>query len=333
MFDKSQAVTLSVIIPIYNDSANLAHCYSALDASTRRPEQVIVVDDGSSEPLPPAPPSLHVQVLRLEAGPQGSYVARNRALQLATGDLIVFVDADVTVHADALEHMERLMAEAPQIAAAFGSYDSAPGDTLWVSRYKNLAHHWVHQHGNREAGTFWTGLGVIRRDLLLEMGGFDTSASTLRDIELGMRMRRAGLQIRLAPEIQGTHNKRWTLGRMVRSDIFDRAVPWSRLIIMNRRLTPDLNLDRGSRLSSVLAWAALGMLLLTAWQPLMLAGTGAALAAVITLNRKLYAFMYSQGGALFGLGSVALHILYLLYSSATFALVAAHTLWTQQRHA
>lgn len=330
---ESPVVSLSVIIPIYNDSANLARCYRALEASTRRPEQVIVVDDGSSEPLPAPPPTLYVEVLRLEPGPQGSYVARNRALQAATGDLILFVDADVAVHADALERMERLMSESPQVAAAFGSYDDAPGDLLWISRYKNLTHHWVHQHGNREAGTFWTGLGVIRREVLLGMGGFDTSASTLRDIELGMRMRRAGLQIRLVPEIQGTHNKRWTLARMVRSDVLDRAVPWTRLIVLNRQLSPDLNLDRSSRVSSLLIWGALAMLLLSPWLPLTLIGAGAAVASVVAMNRALYAFMYRQGGSLFVLGSVSLHLLYLLYSSATFGLVAAHTLWKERARA
>ena len=324
-------MSLSVIIPIYNDSANLARCYQALAASSRRPEQVIVVDDGSSEPLPAPPPTLNVKVLRLEPGPQGSYVARNRALRDATGDLIVFVDADVTVHADALERMERLMAESPEVAAVFGSYDDAPGDGLWISRYKNLAHHYVHQHGRREAGTFWTGLGAIRRDVLLAMGGFDTSASTLRDIELGMRMRRAGLSIRLAPEIQGSHNKRWTLGRMIRSDVLDRAVPWTRLIVQNRQLSPDLNLDRSSRASSVLTWVAVAMLLLAPWQPLALLGAGAALMSVLVMHRDLYAFMCRQGGILFALGSAGLHLLYLLYSSATFGLVAAYTLWTQKR--
>jgi cellulose synthase/poly-beta-1,6-N-acetylglucosamine synthase-like glycosyltransferase len=329
--------TLTVIIPIYNDSANLALCYRALSASTRLPDLVIVADDGSSEPLPAPPDGLRVRVTRLEPGPQGSYVARNRAVDeaLAAGrpanHLLVFVDADVAVHPDALERIERFMEENPSVTAVFGSYDDAPGDGHWVSRYKNLLHHWVHQHGAGEAGTFWTGLGTIRCEALQSAGGFDTSADTLRDIELGMRLRRAGLQIRLAPEIQGTHLKRWTFMRMLRSDILDRAVPWTRMIVRARNLSTDLNLARESRAAAVLAWAAAGLLLAALWHPAALAGALATLAGVAALNRRLYAFMYRRGGALFGLGAAALHLLYLLYGSATFVLVAAHTLWRDRR--
>lgn len=322
--------TLTVIIPVYNDSANLAICYRALAASTRLPEQVIVADDGSTQPLPDHPAELAVQVVRLEPGPQGSAVARNHALRLATGSLIVCVDADVAVHPDALERLERLMEEHPQVAAAFGSYDDAPGDSHWVSRYKNLLHHWVHQHGATEAGTFWTGLSVIRRDVLESLGGYDTTVRTLRDIELGMRMRRRGLRIRLAPEIQGTHLKRWTLRSMLRSDILDRAVPWTRMIVRSRRLPSDLNLAPSSRVAATLAWIGLSMLLAALWQPWALAWALAALVGVVALNRSLYAFMYGHGGAGFVLGAVGLHLLYLLYSSATFGLVVAHTLWQER---
>ncbi len=324
---------LTVIIPVYNDSANLARCYRALSASTRLPDQVVVADDGSREPLPEPPAALAVQVLRLGSGPQGSAVARNRALREATGELIVFVDADVAVHPDALERLERLMDQSPTVAAAFGSYDDQPGDPHWVSRYKNLLHHWVHQHGAAEAGTFWTGLSVIRRDVIEALGGFDTGAGMVRDIELGMRMRRAGLRIRLAPEIQGTHLKRWTLARMLRSDIGDRAVPWTRMIVRSRRLPADLNLAQESRLAAALAWLMVGLLVAAIWQPLALVGALGAAACVALLHRRLYAFLFHHGGAAFALGSAALHLLYLLYSSATFALVAAHTLWRDRRQA
>lgn len=329
---KHTTPTLTVIVPVYNDSANLAVCYRALEASTRRPDQIIVVDDGSTEPLPTPPATLPVQVMRFGAVPQSSAAARNYGLRVAWGDLVVSVDSDVAVHPDALERLERLMQEQPDVAAAFGSYDDAPADPHWVSRFKNLFHHWVHQHGSRNAGTFWTGLGIIRRDVIDQLGGFDTSADTVRDIELGMRMRREGLRIVLAPEIQGTHLKRWTLARMLRSDILDRAVPWTRMIVRAGRLPADLNLAPDSRWSAALAWLTLLLLGAALWQPWALAGALGALVCVVALNRDLYAFMFAHGGFFFGLGTMALHLLYLLYSSATFALVGLHTLWQERRH-
>jgi GT2 family glycosyltransferase len=324
--------SLTVIIPVYNDSANLAACYRALVASTRRPDQIIVVDDGSTESLPTPPSTLPVQVMRFGAVPQSSAAARNYGLRVAWGDLIVSVDSDVAVHPDALERLERLMQAHPEVAAAFGSYDDAPADPHWISRFKNLFHHWVHQHASAEAGTFWTGLGVIRRDAIEQMGGYDTSADTVRDIELGMRMREAGLRILLAPEIQGTHLKRWTLPRMLRSDIMDRATPWTRMIVRARKLPADLNLTTGSRWSAALVWLVVLLVAAALWQPWALAGALAALLSVVALNRDLYAFLFAHGGPFFGVGAVALHVLYLLYSSATFVVVGLHTLWREQRN-
>ena len=51
----------------------------------------------------------------------------------------------------------------PQIWAAFGSYDQNPRVKRRAALYANLRHHWVHQNGEREAATFWTGLGAVRK--------------------------------------------------------------------------------------------------------------------------------------------------------------------------
>lgn len=322
---------LSVVIPVYNGGSDLRLCLQALGQASRKPDEVIVVDDGSTDGAPACAAEFSAKVIHLK-GPRGPAVARNHGAREAGGDVLVFVDADVMIHADTLERFERLFTDNPEVSAAFGSYDDRPPARGNVSRYKNLLHHYVHQQGGGDAETFWAGCGCVRREAFLAMDGFaETYARpSIEDIELGVRLREAGHRIVLRPEIQCTHLKRWTLGSLLRTDIFSRAVPWSRLIVRQGRLPSGLNTDSKSRWSAMLAWLA-AMAVLTC---LVSAGLGclgcsasaAGLAAafglvLIALNRALYRFFFGHGGLVFGVTAVSLHVLYLLYGSLVFCCV------------
>jgi GT2 family glycosyltransferase len=328
---------LSVIVPVHNGGEDLQRCLQGLATSSRPPDEVIVVDDGSTDGSAAHAAAFVARVVTTPAGPRGPAYARNRGAEAATGDVLVFVDADVVVHADALARMEAALAGEPDVAALFGSYDDNPPARSTVSLYKNLLHHYVHQHGEREAGTFWAGCGAVRRAVFLAANGFDEGYTrpSIEDIELGARLRQAGHRIRLCPEVQATHLKRWTLTSLWRTDIFARAIPWTRLILRQGRLFSDLNLAWHSRLGAVVAWALLGWALLAVGLalvgPARLAlwpglGVLLAIAGVAALNADLYAFFFRHGGARFASIAAALHVAYLLYSSLVFA-----CLWVSQQ--
>ena len=318
---------LSVVIPVHNGGDSLRRCLAALATSGRPPDEVVVVDDASADKSAEMAGSFGARVISLPGGPHGPAAARNRGAALAGGDVLVFVDADVAVHPDTLARIECYLAEQPSIAALFGSYDDNPPARGLVTRYKNLLHHYVHQHGRREAFTFWAGCGAMRRDVFIALGGFDESYGrpSIEDIDLGGRLRQAGCRVWLCPDVQVTHLKRWTLGSLLCSDIFERAIPWTRLILRRRHLPADLNLAAGSRLSALAAWAALICLALGFWSPWLWAGALPAVALLGALNAGLYRFFARQGGVRFALGAAGLHGLYLLYSSLAFALVAGWT--------
>jgi len=319
-------VNLSVVIPVHNGGENLRLCLEALAQSTRPPDELIVLDDASTDGSGEVAQTFGARVLRLPGPPQGAAVPRNRGSAVASGDLLVFLDSDVAVHTDVLEKMDQTMTKHEDIAALFGSYDSSPHAQSLVSRYKNLLHHYVHQHGEREASTFWTGCGAIRRQVFESVGGFDESFRAIEDIELGTRVRQAGYRIWLLPDAQVTHLKRWTLRSLIRSDIFDRAIPWSRLVLQSTHLPAVLNLAVRSRWSALAAWAAVLLAALAWWWPWASLGTVLGLALVGALNADLYRFFWRQGGVLFGIAATALHIFYLLYSSLVFLLVAGQTI-------
>ena len=259
---------LSVVVPVFNDADGLVRCLTAIAGSDFQDYECLVVDDGSTVAIAPVVAPFRARVIRVDDGPKGPAHARNIGSASATGDILVFVDADVVIAPGTLRAFADSFDRHPDAAAVFGSYDDAPATTDFVSQYKNLFHHFVHQHASEEAATFWSGCGAIRRTVFHTAGGFDAvryPRPCIEDIELGYRLRAAGHRILLNKHIQVKHLKRWTLRGMVKTDVFDRGVPWTQLILERRRLPNDLNLQFTQRLSAMLAYSMLVYVALAAF--------------------------------------------------------------------
>ena len=121
---------------------------------------------------------------------RGSAVARNRAVAVATGDVLVFIDADVTVRADTLDRLAAGFDRNPALDAVIGSNDNDPAGHKRTSHFRNLLHSHAHHRSGGDAATFWTGCGAIRRQRFLELGGFNESLNrpSIEDVELGLRL-------------------------------------------------------------------------------------------------------------------------------------------------
>jgi GT2 family glycosyltransferase len=269
-----------------------------------------VCDDGSCDASGEIAASLAARVVRLDT-PSGPAAARNAGAREALHDTLVFLDGDVRAHPDTLS---RLLAplEEPAVGAAFGSYDAAPTERTWVSLYKNLAHHFVHQRSSPEASTFWAGCGAVRREAFERVGGFDERYRhpSIEDVDLGQRLRAAGFRIRLVEEAQVTHLKRWTLASWLVSDLRDRAIPWGRLVRSGRPLPRDLNFRSADRLASAfvaVAWAAT----VTAWfDSRLLAAAAACATAAIAIDAPFLAFVARTVSLPFAAACALLHLLH-----------------------
>jgi glycosyltransferase involved in cell wall biosynthesis len=244
---------LSVIVPVFNGSRFLSRCLDAINRSSFRQFEVIVVDDASTDDSAAiaCPPGARVISLLHQSGPGA---ARNRGVQEARGEIILFVDADVAIRPDALARVVADLEAGPEFAAVFGSYDDSPAEPSFISQYKNLYHHFTHQQGSEEAATFWAGCGAIRRDTFLASGGFEERWWSIEDVELGYRLRRLGHRILLDKRLQGKHLKKWTFVSLLQADILHRAIPWSRLILESGNMINDLNLKRSDLSASARPW-------------------------------------------------------------------------------
>ena len=245
---------ISVIIPNFNGNGTLRRCLEAVRSSSYEHYECIVVDDGSNDDSIEIARSLAHRVIKVQGGPLGPAHARNLGAQAAHGEILFFVDADVVIYPDTLDKVAASFAGPSQLAAVFGSYDDQPGDSTFLSQYKNLFHHFVHQQANENSHSFWSGCGAMRREIFLEFGGFDTVRyphPSIEDIELGRRVTARGHKIAINKSIQVKHLKRWTLTGLIRTDIFDRGIPWTQLVMADRKIPNDLNLESSQRWSAL----------------------------------------------------------------------------------
>lgn len=285
--------SLCAIVPATDKRITLDRCVEAIRLAEASPDEIVVVDE---------PKGL---------SPAG---ARNEGARRTTAHILVFVDSDVEVHHDAFTRIRSAFAADPELAAVFGSYDDDPEGGSAVSDFRNLLHHHVHQSGAGPATTFWAGLGAVRRDAFAELGGFDEQRfphPSIEDIELGMRLASRGFRILLDPEIQGKHLKRWTLTKMVQTDLFQRGIPWVQLLLERGSGSTELNLGWRHRLS-LGATIVLTAALATGRR----GAAGGSVVALLVLNRRFYVLLLRRRGWRVAAAGVPLHVVHQLVAAA-----------------
>ena len=311
---------LSVIIPVHNGGTRFRKCLQNLAASNPAPEEVIVVSDGDSDGSWRLAAKFGAQVMRIPT-PEGPARARNLGARTAKGDILFFFDADVAIPRDAVGRIAAAFQDDPDLAALFGSYDDAPFESNFLSQYKNMFHHYVHQTAKADASTFWSGCGAIRRELFLAMGGFEENfrRPSIEDIELGYRLRKAGHRIRLLKELQVKHLKRWEILSLLKADFQYRALPWTDLILKEGRFIDDLNTTLSSRVSVICAFLLLVTILGAWWMPWLLILVISCMVGLLWINQDLYRFFYKKRGFYFAVKTIPWHWAYFFYSGLAFA--------------
>ncbi len=319
---------ISIVMPIYNGAEFLPKSLPPLTEMVKRSEivELLIVDDGSTDDSIEIAKSFGAKIMSTN-GRMGPGAARNMAAEVAQGEVLWFIDADVVVHEDTARIMANEFATT-DISAVFGSYDNKPPADNFLSQYKNLVHHYYHQRANKIASTFWSGCGAIKRDVFLELGGFDIEMfkhPSIEDIELGYRVIAAGGKIHLLVEMQCTHLKVWRFVNLIHTEFFRRALPWSRLMINRSGLVNDLNVGPAERIKAVIAGLFVLVALAVIAQVLPLWVFGLSSLIVVAVHWQLAECFYQRKGLLFSLGGLIYHQFYYIYSSVAFVWALAES--------
>ena len=202
---------VSVVIPTYNRRPILEKCLLALERQQVSPEidryEVVVVDDGSTDGTPDwlrgaAERFPHVRLIEQSHG--GPAEGRNRGVDHAHGDVIVFIDSDLVVTDSFLScHASSLVrsweARGDRLCFTYGAVvNTANFEQPTAERHKLRDLSWAY---------FATGNVAIAKEVLQRAGLFDTGFRLYgwEDLELGERLRRMGVQLIKCPAAVGYH--------------------------------------------------------------------------------------------------------------------------------
>ena len=202
---------ISVVIPTYNRLPILRQCLQALErqrlAAPLQDYEVVLVDDGSTDDTVRwleghADAFPHLRLLRQDHG--GPARGRNRGVEAARGDVIVFIDSDLVVTDDFLaSHALALSRDwqrrGDRLCFTYGAViNTANFDNPTSEPHKLSDLSWAY---------FATGNVAIDRAVLERSGLFDTAFRLYgwEDLELGERLRRLGVRLVRCPEAVGYH--------------------------------------------------------------------------------------------------------------------------------
>ena len=321
-----RANRVSVVIPVHNGAATLSACLEALLASVNGDDEIIVVDDGSTDATRQVAARYPCQVLALPEN-IGAARAKNRGAQVASGEILFFTDADVRVQPETLSYVVQDLddADVDGVVGLLGK--TCPYDNF-ASQFKNLWMYFTYRRQPRRVGLFFTSAAAIRRSIFIQEGGFDThysGASITEDIEFGQRLLSRGYQIVLDQRLVVEHDKRYTAGEVLRTDLL-RARGLTQTFIRNR-------VRRGERAHfASVPWyfgagvAALGMATLLTFLSLLtgraspLLPAGAVALASLVLNMPFLVALARWRGLGFSMQSATFLLLDLYASGLGIAL-------------
>jgi len=167
-------MSVAVTIGAYNEEKYLARLLDALHRQTRPPEEIVIVDDGSTDGTAEiaadyAARHAHIRLIRQKnAGPAA---ARNRAWRAAKSDICIFTDGDCVPEPDWIERLLPPFSDA-SVAAVAGTYRTLnPGKVL--AAFIGLEISWRYRHVRGEVNCHGTYNLAVRRRVLAEVGGLN----------------------------------------------------------------------------------------------------------------------------------------------------------------
>lgn len=184
--------TVSVIIPTYNRAHMVGAAIDSLLAQTRRPTQIIVVDDGSTDDTSSVLKRYAGQITAISQENRGRSAARNVGLKHAHADYIAFLDSDDTLPPDSIEFRARMLDQDSSVDVVYGDALVQNADTGQEIAFSRL-HCEARPDGNVLASLALGNIAPIhcfmfRTSCLSFVDGFDESLETLEDHDFWLRL-------------------------------------------------------------------------------------------------------------------------------------------------
>lgn len=205
---------ISVVIPAYNAAATIGQAIDSILTQTYPAHEVIVVDDGSGDGTGDAVGAYGDRVIYVRQDNAGPSAARNRGVEVASGEWIAFLDADDWYMPDRLRIHAEMIRDQPRLDFLVGSFDYVTPEGQLINPSiagtdfgRSLLERWGPQGRSAIDGE---GIGrfiadqfsdtrclTLPRATFLELGGFPPDLRICEDVAFMLRLcarsRRAGV--------------------------------------------------------------------------------------------------------------------------------------------
>lgn len=213
---------VSVIVPVYNDPRGIDRTLRSLREQGRNLTEVVVVDNGSTDGTRDRVRALAADddriVTLVEDRIQGSYAARNEGIRRARGDVLAFVDADMTVPEGWLDRAVDAFERTDAAYVGCNVELTLPPDPPLAARYDYHTGFPVKQYVERQRFAPTCCL-LVRRDVFEDVGLFDHRLRSGGDKEFGNRVHQAGYGMEFADEVTMYHPARDSIRALVSKDL------------------------------------------------------------------------------------------------------------------
>jgi glycosyltransferase involved in cell wall biosynthesis len=165
-------LTVSVIVPTYNRADLLAKALTSALAQTQLPDEILVVDDGSSDSTPELLATYGPPVIAIRQENRGVSAARNLAIDRATGDIVMFLDSDDLLLPKCVERIAEEFESHPEVGVIYPDMEIIDGQGNRLGAYSQVA------RGRRDGDL----LGELACQCILNMTSGAVRRTALQDV-------------------------------------------------------------------------------------------------------------------------------------------------------
>jgi glycosyltransferase involved in cell wall biosynthesis len=231
----SSVARVSVIVPNHNGEETIEECLKAATTSDFKNFEVVVVDDASTDNSLEIVSNYPVKLIELKEH-AGVSAARNTGARNASGDVLLFIDADCMLEPDALALVERSVSDETPIMG--GTYTPIPFDFKnFFSIFQSI---FINHNETRAATPDYIAAHclAIKREIFEKSEGFIEDsymgvAAGVEDVEFCHRLKNTGYTLKMNPDILVRHIFNFNFSKSMKN-AFKKSKVWTMYSLHNK---------------------------------------------------------------------------------------------------
>ncbi len=209
-------MNISIVIPVYNASLTLKECLDAIFNSDYKNFEVIVVSDNSSDNSIEIAKQFKCKIIELPKN-MGPAFARNKGVEVAQNEILLFVDSDVIIKKDALNCLNNKFSD-NEVSAIQGIYSHEPVYKNMPTQYQqSYTSYYIWPANKKYASTLSTCCFAIRKKIFNQLKGFDSNIkrATCEDEVFGYNLISNGHKILILRELNVEHRVHYSIKHFI----------------------------------------------------------------------------------------------------------------------